>query len=246
MPHNTNLLPIQSLWMGGPLTAMEKLSICSYLAHGHSYHLYVYSELRDIPSNTVIHDANEILPASMMFQDKTHDSFAMFSDYFRYKLLLEKGGWWSDLDMVCLQPLSYQENYVFSSQHESNGLQRVTNSIIKAPRRSALMEHLFLGCLSKSPAHLQWGETGPQLIHPAISKFQLQQCVKPASTFCPIPYARWPELILPRVGYQFGPNVMTVHFWNEMWRRFDADKNAKYSESCIYEQLKARYLPEPE
>ena len=37
--------PIQSLWIGGELSPMEQLSIASFLAHGHEYHLYSYGEV---------------------------------------------------------------------------------------------------------------------------------------------------------------------------------------------------------
>jgi len=40
-----------------------------YLANGHQYHLYAYSDLPEIPKGTVSKDANEILPAPHIFQN---------------------------------------------------------------------------------------------------------------------------------------------------------------------------------
>jgi mannosyltransferase OCH1-like enzyme len=37
----------------------------------------------------------------MIFHYTDCGSYAGFADHFRYKLLLEKGGWWPDLDMPC-------------------------------------------------------------------------------------------------------------------------------------------------
>ncbi len=34
----------QSLWIGAELSAMEQLSIRSFLANGHEFHLYTYQE----------------------------------------------------------------------------------------------------------------------------------------------------------------------------------------------------------
>jgi mannosyltransferase OCH1-like enzyme len=74
---------------------MERLSIASFLTNGHEYHLYVYEEIENAPEGTVLKAANEILPESMIFQYKKYPSHAGFSNFFRYKLLLEKGGGWA-------------------------------------------------------------------------------------------------------------------------------------------------------
>ena len=73
---------------------MEQLSISSFLHNGHDYHLYVYDDLKYIPAGTVVMDASEILPSSRIFQYKQRPSYAGFSNFFRYKLLLngEAGG----------------------------------------------------------------------------------------------------------------------------------------------------------
>ena len=34
----------------------------------------------------------------------------------------------------------------------------------------------------------------------------------------------------------------TVHLWNEMWRRYNFNKNKTYDENCLFEKLKAKYL----
>jgi len=87
---------IQGPWIGPELSLMEQLSISSFLQNGHDYHLYVYDEVKNIPAGTVIRNANEILPAAGMFQYKHRPSYAGFASHFRYKLLLERGGWWAD------------------------------------------------------------------------------------------------------------------------------------------------------
>ena len=83
---------IQGLWIGTELSVMEQLSIASFLHSGHHYHLYVYDDLKHVPAGTVVRDASEILPSSSIFQYKNRPSYAGFSNFFRYKLLLERGG----------------------------------------------------------------------------------------------------------------------------------------------------------
>jgi mannosyltransferase OCH1-like enzyme len=107
---------VQGLWIGSELSAMEEMSIASFLMNGHEYHLYVYQDVENVPTGTVVKDASEVLPSSMIFQYRDFNSYAGFSNFFRYKLLLERGGWWVDTDMICLQPFDFTDEYVFSSE----------------------------------------------------------------------------------------------------------------------------------
>ena len=107
---------IQSLWIGSELSVLERLSIISFIRNGHEYHLYVYGDVGNVPDEVILKDGNAILPASMIFQYKQQKSYSGFSNYFRYKLLLEKGGWWADTDMVCLRAFDFAEPYVFATE----------------------------------------------------------------------------------------------------------------------------------
>ena len=120
---------IQGLWIGPTLSQMEQLSIASFLANGHDYHLFVYDDVKNIPVGTTLKDANEILPAAAIFQYAGRPSYAGFANFFRYKLLLERGGWWADTDTVCLRPFDFDERYVFSSEL-SKGFQVVNCGVV--------------------------------------------------------------------------------------------------------------------
>jgi hypothetical protein len=104
---------IQSLWVGGRLSTMEQLCIRSFQAHGHEFVLYVYEATEGVPPGTVVMDANTIIPASRIFTYREHQTYAGFANFFRYKLLLERGGWFVDADMVCLRPFGFDDDYVF-------------------------------------------------------------------------------------------------------------------------------------
>ena len=95
-------LPVQSLWIGPRLSTMERLAVSSFLANGHDFLLYVYDEPEGVPAGATILDASRILPASRIFRYKESGSLAGFSNFFRYRMLLETGGWWVDMDTVCL------------------------------------------------------------------------------------------------------------------------------------------------
>ena len=235
---------IQGLWIGPELSEMERLSICSFLKNGHEYHLYCYDQVANVPRGTKVKDANEILPRSSVFQYQHQASYAGFANFFRYKLLLERGGWWADTDLVCLRPFDFPEEHVFGTEI-CDGSEVVTSGIIKAPAGSTAMAYAWTVCQSKDPARLRWGETGPKLVAEAVDKYSLQQYVKPHHIFCPVSYLDWREILKPESGELPVETSCAVHLWNEMWRAAGQDKNARYDPRCLYELLKRKYLDQP-
>jgi len=236
---------IQGLWIGPELSAMEQLSIASYLAHGHDFQLYLYEPVRNVPEGTTIRDANEVLPASRIFRYTEHATYAGFANSFRYKLLLDRGGWWSDTDSVCLKPFDFAEDYVFSSEL-SKGVQMINNGVIKVPPSSELMAYAWEVCQRKSPETLVWGETGPALMAEGVERLSLTRHVKPPVTFCPVGYKQWRTLLDPDADPAFGDDTYAVHLWHEQWRAAGQDKNSHYHPGCLYERLRQRYLHQQE
>jgi mannosyltransferase OCH1-like enzyme len=238
--HNGNSI-IQGLWIGAELSVMEQLSISSFLQNGHEYHLYVYDETRHIPAGTIIKDASEILPSSNIFQYKQRPSYAGFANFFRYKLLLEHGGWWADTDIICLKPFDFSAAYVFSSEM-SQGLEVITSSIIKAPVGSQAMAYAWKVCREKKPENLVWGETGPRLMAAAASRFLLEEYKKQHRVFCPLGFSDWSKVLEPDFDAVFDETTYAIHLWNEMWRAAGQDKNQQYHPASLYERLKRKYL----
>ncbi|MCH8962732.1 MAG: hypothetical protein IH820_15795 [Bacteroidetes bacterium] len=232
---------IQGLWVGSELSMMEQLSITSFLRHGHDYHLYVYGDVAHVPEGAVIRDGNAILPASMIFQYKHRKSYSGFSNYFRYKLLLENGGWWADMDIVCLKPFDFDTAYVFSSEWYRDSV-LVSSGIIKVPVGSEVMAYAWQTCLGKNRQELKWGEIGPRLMDEAVRKFVLDPFIMPSKVFNPIGFKAWDEVLDPTMVWAFDETTYAIHLWNEMWRQDQQDKNRRYHPDCLYEQLTQRYL----
>lgn len=234
------LLPVQSLWIGDRLSAMEQLGIKSFLCQGHPFHLYVYRSPEGIPEGTSLRDANEILPAESVFQYSGHESYAGFSDYFRYKLLLERGGWWADTDVICLKPLRFSSEYVFASE-TADGRQHTATCLIKAPPASPVIAHAWQACQAFDKRELKWGQPGPILLAECVEHYGLTKFVQPPSAFCPIDPPDWETVLSPRVRHRFPEETHAVHLWNELWRRANRDKNARYRRQSLYERLKRTY-----
>ena len=231
---------IQGLWVGEVLSTMEQLSITSFLANGHSYHLYAYEPIRNVPAGAELMDAAEILPRSRAFQYTGHATWSGFANFFRYKLLLDRGGWWADTDLICLQPFDFESEYVFSSEF-TLGRQMVNIGAIKAPTGSDVMQYAWDVCQTKEPAKLVWGETGPQLMEEAVLRHSLEQSVVDWKTFCPVGFREWRKLLDPNAGV-IGNTSYAIHLWHEMWRAARQDKNTHYHPSSTYERLRRRYL----
>jgi Alpha 1,4-glycosyltransferase conserved region/Glycosyltransferase sugar-binding region containing DXD motif len=238
--------PVQSLWIGPRLSTLEQLSIQSFLDHGHQYHLYAYDEIAGVPSGAVVKDANEVIATTYIFQYRHRRSYAGFANVFRYKLLLERGGWWADTDVVCLRPLAFTDAYVFASEivkwRDMSGAKAlVTSCILRTPSGSDAMVRALRMCLDKDWAALSWGEIGPKLMGQVVEAHGLQRFVQPATAFCAIPYGEWQQLTEPEPPL-LPSDVYAIHFWNEMWRLAGQDKDADYPPQCLYERLKRRHL----
>jgi len=238
--------PIQSLWIGARLSTLERLSIQSFLDHGHQYHLYAHRELPDLPDGTVLRDANDILSEAQIFQYRERRSYAAFANVFRYKLLLERGGFWADTDVVCLRTLDLADEHVFSSETVEWRDMREPRTVVgscflRAPPGSPAMALALRISLAKDRATLKWGEIGPKLVADVVEAQGLQRFVQPPTAFCPIPYREWRQLIDPQPP-SVPAEAYAVHFWNEMWRLANQDKDADYPPGCLYECLKRRHL----
>jgi len=238
---------VQGLWIGPKLSSMEKLCIHSFLKHGHPFHLYVYDQVDGVPAHTKLCDANKIVPSSRIFFYSQHHSCSGFANMFRYKLLLERGGWWVDMDTVCLRTFSFSDPYVFSSESTSAGPNQEAGScpntgIMRMPPGTEPMRYCWDHCDRADKASLRWGETGPKLFARAVDAYSLAHFMQQPHVFCPIPFYEWRRALAPGQEWQFSSETRAIHLWNEMWRRDNCPKDASFDPTCLYERLKTRYL----
>ena len=105
------MIIIQGLWIGDRLTQFEYNSINSWLKNGFTYHLYTYYPVANIPIGVIVKDARDILPETEIF--KYNNALTPFSDYFRFKLLYERGNAWTDCDIYSINKFDTLEPYIF-------------------------------------------------------------------------------------------------------------------------------------
>lgn len=266
-----NKLPIvQGLWIGDSLSIMEQLCIKSYCYHGHEFHLYTYGEVKGVPEEAIIKDANAVIPESEIFTYKNNGSYAGFANLFRYKLLLDKGDIWTDMDMVCLKPLTFERDLAFAAQKQpvlnqsklKTTLKSIFYRFVDIEKRvdwdiyainccfmyckpnSEVMKYCYDFAEAQDNSNLSWGQTGPMLLTKAIKELDLFDFVEDTSSYCPIHLANWRQFIAAD-SQKYMPkveNAKAAHLWNEFWRQNGLDKSQSFDSNSIFEQWKAKYL----
>lgn len=255
---------IQSLWIGGELSVVEQLCINSFLKNGHEFHLYAYGDIRNIPAGTTVKDASEIIPSDEVFIYST-GTYAVFSDWFRWKLLYERGNFWVDTDEICLKPFVFDGDLIFGREkmdsvaigvlgfppgHELCAFMRDIcenpNTFLPYDSRKQKLRKLARKLLGRGRRNVGWGEAGgPPGFTAALKYFGLFDIAKPFTFFYPIPHYNWDTAFDETFANdaELFSNSYAVHLWNDMMRyKKGFDKNDEFPENSLFEQLKARYL----
>ena len=232
---------INGLWIG-QLSPLEQLCIKSFVVQGHPYHLYAYGALDNVPDGVTLQDAGQILPQSLIFRNqlgKGKGSVAAFSDLFRYKLLLERGGWWVDTDVFCLKPFDFSAPYVFGAEDKP-----VASGVIKMPKGCELAQQCYDLARQVDPKTIVWNEL-VAILERGVRDLKLMKYVLQPETFSPIPWNEIPNHILGRKTFRPSMRSFAVHLYNEMWRRNNLDKWRRYPSTSALNVLR-RYSGIPE
>jgi len=254
---------MQSLWIGERLSKLELLSLQSFLANGHACHLYVYSDVGDVPSGVILKDAASIIPREFVF--KTGGSLSIFSDWFRHELLFACGGYWVDLDIVCLRPLRFEDPIVVGKEDcskisgalmrfpKGHEITRALADVGKEPNRSMpydtpadtrrkLIRKYVLG---NRRNRVEWGESGGPVAMTKMFKHQrLLKLAKPYYYFHPIHFSFWRCAWDDTFRDGLGPFQASycIHLWNEKIRRGGAmNKDGPFPRHSLIQQLASRY-----
>jgi hypothetical protein len=233
---------VHGLWIKGPLSPMELLCIKSYLNAGFLFKLWIYDQPQQYPSmpGLELRNAEEIIPADQVFSYKHSNqfghgkgSYAGFSDIFRYKLLYENGGWWTDMDVTCISAPNLTSNYLFrlSKQREK----MIVGNIMKVPKGSELMRACYEDALDIDEDNRDWMAPIKILNH-HIERLGLTQHVAVVSND-----DSWPEISRLITGIEKLPATWHfIHWMNEEFRRLGLDKS-KYIRRSTYGQFCSQY-----
>lgn len=215
---------IRMFWHGPAPGFYERLSIQSFLDHGHRVEVYAYDDLA-LPAGAVLMDAGTVLPAGRLFSyRKGHGqgSFAAFANLFRYKLLHEQGGTWADCDLFCQRPFSDLPPACVGREDA----RVINNGVLRFPAGHPLTAALFEAA-DQLGTDVAFGATGPALLtrllpdYPAVT-------VLPATVFYPLHWRdTWRLLVPEQAGHCAGAtqDSHAVHWWNEVLRQIGMPKD---------------------
>ena len=139
-----------SFWFGSDLSFIEVACLKSFVNVGQPFVLYTYGNVGNIPEGVTVKDASEILPESAVFKNKERESYAPFSDYFRYKMLQQTPYFWVDTDAMALAPFPTDEPYFFAPHNHI-----INNAILALPPDCPVLDDLIEAC-ERPHAALPW------------------------------------------------------------------------------------------
>ena len=261
---------IQALWIGDRLSTLERLSLRSFMAHGHHVRLYCYGRPAGVPEGVETADAGAILPWTVADGClRGGVPVAYVSDWFRHALLAAEGGIWVDTDVVCLKRFVFDGPVVagwedeaflatcvlgFPAGHEAARAlaaaaaapwRRAPWDDARARLRTAMRRVRYAGRPAAFRRSLPWGGMGgPATVTRAWAHYGLLGLALPASAFCPVHYTRFLDLVRSD-----GPPELTslsgsyaIHLWGALWDMHGVGRDVVRAPGCLLEQLKEAYL----
>jgi mannosyltransferase OCH1-like enzyme len=215
-----------SFWHGGPLPPHCWFCLKTFVDHGHAVTLYSYDELR-VPGGVTNADAATILPASAIFH-QTHRGIAgrisAFTDLFRFKLLLDRGGWWIDTDVLCLRPDVPERPLAIGWEIKEHV---VGTAVMKLPPQHWFAAKLYASAqelvrAKGAGAKLAWAEIGPTLLTRLTHETGLAPELEPHHRFYPVGWHDYQVVMQPEQAAKVEARLcdsVFVHLWTEMYRR---------------------------
>ncbi|MBZ7976862.1 hypothetical protein [Campylobacter sp. RM12637] len=233
------------------ISQLEILCIKSWLDNGFEFNLYTYNlddkifnYFKNNFSNFKLQDANEIIKFEDMFSDDRGVGVAGFSDYFRFKMIYITGIPWVDLDMICLNNFSMDNDFIIIKEKLKNKdkfYQSITTSLLKFPKKSEFGKYLIKESekLIDNRKVIPWGIIGPVFLNDACIKFGLDKIALDYKETCQVSCYEVEKFVLKNTNLDISQKCL--HLYNEMWRGMGINKNNIYNKNSIYEKLKNKY-----
>ena len=140
-----------------------------------------------------------------------------FSNMFRYKVVYELGGYWSDLDIIALKYFEFPDDIAFFEQgHNPTWPPHYSDTIIASCFFGAKKpgEKIFKECYDKikllDKGKLRHGDIGPDLLTTMVKKYNLFSNSYPKEWINPIDW--WEEERL--LEWDIPSTALAVHCWN--------------------------------
>lgn len=252
---------ILSLWIGGALGTIERLSLRSFVAHGHPVALYSYGEVAGVPDGVERRDAAAVLPKDMAMRLRyPNGSFALFSNMFRMELQRLGLGMWVDADVVAMREVDIDGAFVVGRESD----RFLNGAILKlSPDSPVLRDWLAMAASGRvppwlpfhraprewlkqalggsiHPSELPFGTFGPKSITALAARHGLTGEAQPEAVFYPLHPREAERLYDPTLTLEaiVTSETRTIHLWNE---KLGALKKTVPPEGSILSELLKRY-----
>ncbi len=222
---------VRTFWIGPPLSYYEIVSLKSFVATGARVFLYSFDDLV-VPDGVELCDARDILSDDVdEFRSANGDiTWSKHSDIFRYAMLQKFGGWYADLDVICLQPELPKADVYFGAARNN----WLNTAVLKFPPRHVLIDALLKQSRDIVPT-IRGVTTeeariaiGPALINRLVDELSFRHLTQPESKAYEIAFVELLSFFDPaqcaNVQSRLAASDFT-HLWNEGWRSIRIPKN---------------------
>lgn len=223
------------MWIGNSITKVQELSLLSFLYYGHSIDLFLYNLDIDVPNGVNKKNARDILEYDNVFV--VNNSYAPFSDLFRYKMIQKTGLVWTDIDNVCLSSNWEDLGEIFAGYElQSESEQIVNNAILSLDKNSKIINFLVDESKKFDKANITWSEIGPKLVTNAFNLFNYQKHIKEFNIFYPIAFYDYEILWNPDKKDECLEKIKDskcFSIYNSMAQRAEIDRNSFPENSAL-------------
>jgi hypothetical protein len=233
-----------TLWVGASLGPVERACLHSMARHGHHVALYCYSEPAGVPAEVELRDASSVLPYEKIPQAWMHRA-DLYSDWFRYELLLRGLGTWVDTDVYFVAPLNGTKPCLFGV--EAPGI--LNNAVLRLPPDSPLLPRFLEPFIKQTTpkwmpwrtylptrarelltgkadlSQIPWGTTSPWALTALAREFGIDHLAEPQERFYPMPWQRADWIVDPAIAVEdvIGAGTVAIHLWNRCIAAFKND-----------------------
>ena len=210
---------VHSFRHGEPLDAYQLLCLGSFAAHGYRVVLHTYDPELAVPDWVEAKNAADVLPAERVLRRRLINGQATVTAHtnlFRYALLHQLGGWWTDLDVILLKPDLPQTEMFFAASGQRD---LISTNLLKFPAA-----HPVLADAIERPAGLEaagWAQSGQPLLTALLKQRGLAQLCQPPAPTNPIPWFEVAMLFDPSRAEEVRSHCsksLALDLHDEVWR----------------------------
>ena len=212
---------VNGFWYGSELGELEKLCIDSWIKNGYEFHLWIYDDI-EVSNGVVVENANHIVSFNQYFtynEGHSKGTPVAFSNLFRAQLLYQRGGLYTDLDVLCLKLYDFNKRFVFSEQGDSTHSYHVATCILYTKEKGeSFFDDWSDWMIAKKNKIITHGDLGPNLFTKLIEQYDYKEYVLPKEHFCPVDWESYKDVL------EHNFDSYGVHLYRSLWNQKELKK----------------------